>query len=133
MKPKVVDPWSLTVTSCMIWDNWAQQAYDVFKAVLSRPRFGLTLAKEGVMPSGRKIAYFRHDGSSDLVAVTVTAGRFNCAVQAFEVGNLDSWIKQGRFNFQTHFNKSTSFPMRKEALKLAKKISQKEVFDVMHS
>jgi len=116
----------------MQWDNWAQQTYDVFKAVLSRPRFELTLAKEGIMPSGNKIAYFRAK-TGDLIACLIIPGRFHSSVSAFEVSNLDSFRRQGKFKFQTCFGKAACSSMRKEALKLAKKISQKEVYDVMHA
>lgn len=115
----------------MQWDNWAQQTYDVFKAVLLRPRFGLTLSKEAILSKG-KVAYFR-SRSGDIIACAVFSGRLFASVRAFEVSDLEDPSACGRFSFQTMFYKANSNSMRKDALKLAKKISQKEIYDVMHS
>jgi hypothetical protein len=118
----------------MMWDNWAQQAYNVFKAVLSRPRFRLSLVKEEIVAPGgsTKVMFFRHNVTKDTFSCIVIPGRFHCSVTVQETDGLKIWGR-GRFRFSTHFNKANSVPMRREALKAAKKISQKGIYDVMHS
>jgi hypothetical protein len=76
--------------------------------------------------------HFRHE-TGDLIACIIFSGRQHSAVAAMEVHDLDDFTPCNQFKFRTMFNKIRSVPMRKEALKLAKKISQKEVYDVMHS
>jgi len=112
------------------WDNWAQQTYDVFKSVLMRPRFGLTLIKEDDLQK-RKIAYFHYKELDSFISCTVVSGKISSFVSVIECINLDSNFSVGKFKFQTHFSKSRSPRMRQEALKLAKKISQKGIYDVM--
>lgn len=126
----------------MMWDNWAQQAYDVFKAVLSRPRFRLSLVKEEIVAPGSstRVMFFRHNVTKDMFSCIVIPGRFQCSVTVQEIDRLEGTIfshgriwSRSKFRFITHFNKANSFPMRREALKAAKKISQKGIYDVMHS